>query len=279
MADDLINSAVTFLQDPKVADAPIAKRIAFLESKGLTQDQVTIALQKAQQQPSTAPTTASSAPYTPPIPYASYQQQAPPPLPQRDWRDWFIMAVVSGGFSWAAYTLAKRYVIPLIQPPTPTHLEEDKDRVKAQFDQVSEMLSILQSDAAATKEQTTEQARKIDAALQTLDAAVSDMQDKTARRETDIRRLGLEIDQIRELIPKSMEAVKQAQTDSLNDLNGELRSLKTLLQNRIKATQPVKSSSEDTLLKPKPATGIPAWQMAAAEKSQQQQQQEAVVEK
>lgn len=247
MSDDLINSAVTFLQDPKVADAPLAKRIAFLESKGLSSEQVQAALQRAQDVQTgnlnTVPTSSTSqAAYVPSRPVTSYgtyqpmQQLQPPPLPQRDWRDWFIMAVVSGGFSWAAYFLAKRYVLPLISPPTPTQLESDKETISAQFDQVQEMLSILQKDTAETKDRSLEQGKKVEAALADVNEAVGDMKDKTARREADIRRIGLEVDQLREMIPKAIEAVKAAQGDALNDLQGELRSLKTLLQNRIKAT-------------------------------------------
>lgn len=251
MAEELIASAVTFLQDPKVADAPLAKRIAFLESKGLSSDQVQIALQRAQQEYQSSSTNVreqqsqpqtltrppiSYSPSLPPSNYVTYQQQAAPPLPQRDWRDWFIMAVVSGGFSWAAYFLAKRYVLPLIAPPTPTQLDTDKETVAAQFDQVQEMLSILQKDTEQVKEQNAEQNKKVETALEQVDAAVKDMQEKTARRETDIRRIGLELDQIREMIPKAIDAVKAAQGEALNDLGGELRSLKTLLQNRLKAT-------------------------------------------
>ncbi|BFZ58734.1 peroxisomal membrane protein pex14 [Savitreella phatthalungensis] len=275
MAEDLLTSAVQFLQDPKVADAPLAKRIAFLESKGLSQDQVQIALQRAQD---------AKVGVAPPVPATSYtsyipqQQLSPPPLPQRDWRDWFIMAVVSGGFSWALYFLAKRYVVPLIQPPTQSKLEEDKEEIAKQFDQVQEMLSILQTDAAAAKESAQKQQERLDTAMTEVETAVSDAREKSARRETDIRRLGLEIDQIREMIPKAIEGVKQAQNDSLNDLHNELKSLKTLLTNRLKAQpasfQATPRATEETaktdplsrLTAPR-GNGIPAWQLAAGEDS------------
>lgn len=254
MSNDLISSAVNFLQDPKVANEPLAKRIAFLESKGLSSDQVQIALQRARQASQASSSTTepspsvqdSSAAYSPPVPpsnYVTYRQQAPPPMSQRDWRDWFIMAIVSSGFSWAAYLIAKRYVLPLISPPTPTQLDTDKETISAQFDQVQEMLSILQKDTEQVKEQNAEQNKKIEDSLSEVDAAVRDMQEKAARRETDIRRLGLELDQIRDLIPKAIGAVKSAQGEALSDLGGELRSLKTLLQNRLKATSAPFSST------------------------------------
>ena len=44
---DLIETAVKFLQDPQVKSAPLSKRLAFLESKGLTADEINLALLKA----------------------------------------------------------------------------------------------------------------------------------------------------------------------------------------------------------------------------------------
>lgn len=249
MSDDLITSAVTFLQDPKVADAPLAKRIAFLESKGLSPEQVQVALQRAQaatesnnRNDGLASESQFRSTYSPSLPSNKYPVYRPvlanAPRPQRDWRDWFIMAIASGGFSWTLFFLLKRFVIPLLSPPTVSQLEADKAIVSAQFDQIQEMLTILQKDSEESKSRDATQGERVEIALQEIDVVVQDMKDKTSRREVDIRRLGLEMDQIREMIPKAIEAVKSAQNDALSDLNGELRSLKTLLQNRIKAAAP-----------------------------------------
>jgi peroxin-14 len=104
-----------------------------------------------------------------------------------------------------------------------------------------------------------------------VDAVVTDVRDKAARRETDIRRLGLELDQIRESIPKALESVKHAQTESLNELNNELRSLKTLLQNRTKAqdgaaisTLPGQRLPTTSTATGKPSTTAPGEQGSAA---------------
>ena len=40
MREDLIQTAVRFLQDEKVASSPLAKRVSFLESKGLSQAEI-----------------------------------------------------------------------------------------------------------------------------------------------------------------------------------------------------------------------------------------------
>jgi peroxin-14 len=107
LREDLITSAVTFLSDPKVQSSPLTKRLSFLESKGLTQEEITEVLNRLNNPAHVA--AASSAP-APPVPqYTSYSNpygQTPEP-PYRDWRDWFIMAVVTSGVSYGFFTLAK----------------------------------------------------------------------------------------------------------------------------------------------------------------------------
>lgn len=45
--EGLINSAISFLKNPSVVSSPLAKKIAFLESKGLTASEIQIALNRA----------------------------------------------------------------------------------------------------------------------------------------------------------------------------------------------------------------------------------------
>ena len=108
--EDLVSSALTFLQDPKVQSSPLAKRLSFLESKGLTQEEITEVLNRLNnpsQYPASAPTASSN---PPPLPqYAQYGNPygQPPEPPARDWRDWFIMAVVGSGITYGLYILAQ----------------------------------------------------------------------------------------------------------------------------------------------------------------------------
>jgi peroxin-14 len=104
--EDLVSSAQTFLSDPKVQASPLTKRLSFLESKGLTQEEITEVLNRLNN--SSPPSTAPLAPQ-----YSSYGNPygQTPELPERDWRDWFIMAVVSSGISYGLYTLAKVCVL------------------------------------------------------------------------------------------------------------------------------------------------------------------------
>lgn len=93
----LIASAVQFLRDPAASSSPLAKRIAYLESRGLTPQEIELAI-----------TTASgSGPAPPPGFQQAYPSRRGGPEFDRDWRDWFIMAVVGGGVGWVAVKLAQ----------------------------------------------------------------------------------------------------------------------------------------------------------------------------
>ena len=115
----LSNYPLLVLQDPSVAASPVENRIAFLQSKNLTQEEVNAALARAASENGTAPPYApppsSSAPGQPQPYYGQYSQQYPPYAwqaatlepPRRDWRDWFIMATVVSGVGYGLYSLGK----------------------------------------------------------------------------------------------------------------------------------------------------------------------------
>ncbi|KAI6896396.1 hypothetical protein KC355_g20304, partial [Hortaea werneckii] len=74
--EELIQGAVTFLQDPSVASAPYEQKLNFLRSKNLTQDEIDASLARVGQAPS--PSDQSSS-YPPPQPQYRPQQQQPYP--------------------------------------------------------------------------------------------------------------------------------------------------------------------------------------------------------
>lgn len=114
---EMITSAISFLQDPKVASSSVAQRIAFLESKGLSSGEIDEALRRSgvvgggNGPPQQQYHQGQAQQY-----YGTQQQQQsgyyyPPPPPNqsqgRDWRDWFIMAVVSGTIGYGVIALAR----------------------------------------------------------------------------------------------------------------------------------------------------------------------------
>jgi peroxin-14 len=114
MREELITSAISFLSDPKVQSAPLAKKVSFLESKGMTSEEIEEAMARVNGK-SSGTTTTTTATNIPQNGGMIVQQQpgmvmAPPPLPPRpsyDWRDIFIAAVLAGGVGYGVWTLAK----------------------------------------------------------------------------------------------------------------------------------------------------------------------------
>ncbi|MCJ1307487.1 peroxisomal membrane protein pex14 [Agyrium rufum] len=246
--EDLVNSAVSFLQDPSVSSAPFDKRKAFLESKNLTRDEIDLALSRASattsnysedpsaqysyqpQQQQQQYSQQQSYPYAPPPPWA-YQQ--PPPPPSRDWRDYFIVATLATTASWGLYTLAKRYVAPLILPPTPPQLESDKASIDSSFARAFTLIEQLSTDTAALKAAEEQRTERLDRALEEVEQVVRELREGVKRREEEGKRLGDEIRTLREAVPRQLDGWRDGVEERLREVGTEMRSLKTLVGNRV----------------------------------------------
>ncbi|KAJ7293654.1 hypothetical protein C8J57DRAFT_1429415 [Mycena rebaudengoi] len=249
---ELIRNAVVFLNDPNTRASPLAQRIQFLEAKGLTPSEIDLAVRQAAQ--------GSASSYTP-----SYAQSPYPvlgPLPYRwDWRDYFITAVVSGTVTYGAVALFKKFLLPHLQPPTTTAYEDDRDALTAQFDAAEALLKEIQAESAAVRAAVEVQTEKIDQTTKNVDAMVQEVHDGEVKTRDEMREIREEVNHIRDMLPKMIERNKESQTQSLAELQQELKSLKALLLSR----GPTISSS--TPSSPLPVLGrptIPAWQLAGA---------------
>ncbi|KAJ5918936.1 hypothetical protein N7454_010080 [Penicillium verhagenii] len=247
--EEIIASAVTFLQDPSVASSPIEKRVAFLQSKNLTQEEVDLALSRVGEDPAAAAAATAASPrasssqqlaYRPPpqapqgFGYPPYSQWQPPPEPpKRDWRDWFIMATVVGGVGYGLYTVTKRYISPLIAPPTPPQLEQDKENIDEQFSRAFDLIEQLSTDTAALKAAEDARTERLDTALKDVENLVADLKTSSRRRDDETRRISDEVKSLKDAIPKALEGAREGNENRLKELGTELKSLKVLLGNRL----------------------------------------------
>ncbi|KAF1947628.1 hypothetical protein EJ02DRAFT_439849 [Clathrospora elynae] len=264
--EDIIASAVSFLQDASVANAPLEKRIAFLQSKNLTQEEVDVSLARAAEHPSALNSSPPSNAYRPPPPptapaYGGYPPQGywppppPPEPPKRDWRDYFIMATVMGGVGYGLYFTAKRYVLPLIQPPTQPQLEQDKASVDESFKRAFDLLEQLNTDTAALKASEEARTTRLDDALGEVESVLASLKESSRRQGDDNRRIEDDVRGLRDLIPKALDAQKESTDSRLSELSTELKSLKTLIGNRMGSGTP------------RPPTTTPSYYGAAQSQS------------
>ncbi|KAK0742518.1 peroxisomal membrane anchor protein conserved region-domain-containing protein, partial [Apiosordaria backusii] len=271
--EELVASAATFLQDPSVAASPIEKKIAFLQAKNLTQEEVNAALARVSPQaaPPQAYTSQAVAPAAqqppqqyygqqyPPQQYPPYGWQPPPQpvAPRRDWRDWFIMATVVSGVSYGLFSLGKRYVYPLIAPPTPERLEQDKKSIDEQFEKTFALVEQLAKDTEALKAAETERTEKLDSALNELETVIGDLKSANRRRDDEAQRVRDDVQNLKDSIPRALNNQKDLTDTRLREVNAELKSLKTLITQRMNPT--ATSTSVNNYLRPSASTnGTPA---------------------
>ncbi|KAI0816146.1 peroxisomal membrane anchor protein conserved region-domain-containing protein [Xylaria sp. FL0064] len=240
--EDIVSSAVSFLQDPNVVSSPIENKLSFLRSKNLTQEEIDAAFARAGSSPPPASTsqqavstTAQQQPY-----YPQYQQpppygwQAPPPEPpKRDWRDWFIMATVVGGVGYGLYFMSKRYLYPLVAPPTPEKLDRDKTTVDEQFEKAFATLEQLTKDTEELKASEAARTEKLDKVLEDLETFVRESKSASRRQEDETERLRDDVKNINASIPKSMAAHKEFTDGRLKEISNEVKSLKALISQRM----------------------------------------------
>lgn len=110
-----IQSAVTFLRDPSVQSSTLARKVAFLEAKGLSSSDIDTAIRIASSSSPSAPTNAGQQ-----LRYAGQGFQAYPDYRQQQqwerlgptWKDWFIVATIGGAAGTLLYSLAR------VRPPS-----------------------------------------------------------------------------------------------------------------------------------------------------------------
>jgi peroxin-14 len=242
LREDIVASATQFLQDPSVAASSLENRIAFLRSKHLTQEEIDASLSRAGQNPFTQvqhhhpqpvhQPHQNGGPHSPQYPPYGWQSSLAQET-RRDWRDWFIMATVVGGVGFGLYELGKRYVYPLIAPPTPERLERDKKDIDEQFDRAFALFEQLSKDTSALKAAETDRTTRLDVALTELDSVLSELKSTNIRREDESRRIRADIGALQELIPRALASQKEGTDARIRELIGELSSLKALTNPRV----------------------------------------------
>ncbi|GAA5827586.1 hypothetical protein JCM11251_001745 [Rhodosporidiobolus azoricus] len=269
---DLLTSAVSFLRDPSTASSPLAQRIAFLESKGLNQAEIQSAL--AQAQGPVAPYGVSRGGPPGYGPYAGGGGYGTGPREfERDWRDWFVMGVVGGGVGWLAVKLAQKFLLPSLQPPSETDLESAQHALEAKYDEAALVLKTLQENTDAIAASLDEQKEQVEKELEEVKKAVEEVREGERKRDEWARKVESQVDEMAKSLPNLLDKHTSSQTQSLADLQAELKSLKSLLI----ARRPVASSPSGTLastpgaggaagstshlpfgIKP---PGLPSWQL------------------
>lgn len=143
------------------------------------------------------------------------------------------MATVMGGVGYGLYFTAKRYILPLVAPPTQPQLEQDKASIDESFKRAFDLLDQLNTDTTALKASEEARTSRLDTALGEMESVLASLKESSKRQGDDNRRIEDDVRGLRDLIPKALDAQKESTDVRLKELSTELKSLKTLVGNRM----------------------------------------------
>lgn len=247
MNEELLKSAVSFLKDPNVTSSPLNKKIEFLQSKGLNEEEIEEALNRANNQ-SISTSQSTTQPVQASYPPIDYYNVAPP-VPERSWKDYFIMATATVGVSYGIYQVVSKYLIPSIIPPSQSVIDEDKQKIDEEFLKIDKLLEQLSVEQKEIKQKNDEKLSEIDTVINNVNDFLSKYNKDKLTFDDDLRLMKLEIDNLKNSIEKNLNLTKNNLKDDLSDINEELVSLKNLIKLR---------SSKETERKLAPVSSIPS---------------------
>lgn len=145
-------------------------------------------------------------------------------------------------------TCCQRYVYPLIAPPTPERLEQDKKSIDEQFEKTFALVDQLAKDTETLKAAEKERTEKLDAALNELETVINELKSANRRRDDESQRVRDDVQNLKDAIPRAMNNQKDVTDTRLREVNAELKSLKTLITQRMNPT--ATSTSVSNYLRP-----------------------------
>ncbi|KAJ2664901.1 peroxisomal membrane protein pex14 [Coemansia sp. RSA 1200] len=243
LREDVIESAVRFLTDPKVQSSTLAKKISFLETKGLTTDEIEYALARSKgpqadggsQNLATVPISGSHGP-APTYGYASQTGPLTPPPPSRpplDWKDYFIAAVVAGGLGYGLYVLVNKYVRPLLMVRDDNQrLEEEKAILLEQNEATRKQLETLGDTTNRILSTIAQQSQVTSEAMENMASVLEKISTQEIERGSASNRLLLTLEDLQREISALSTKMSKANETTVADVQSDIRSLRSLLLSR-----------------------------------------------
>lgn len=149
----------------------------------------------------------------------------------------------------------QRYVYPLVAPPTPERLETEKKAIDDQFEKAFALVEQLSKDTEALKASEQERTERLDSALGDLETAITGIKSSSKRRDDEAERVRDDVHGLKDSIAKALEAQKKLADERLQEVNNELKSLKTLISQRMNPSASAANTS--TYLRPTTGNATP----------------------
>ncbi|XP_029974516.1 peroxisomal membrane protein PEX14 isoform X2 [Salarias fasciatus] len=220
--EGLITTAVQFLQNPKVRQSPLATRRAFLKKKGLTDEEVELAIQRSGSTEEVLPVV----PVAPPHQLHHAAHLAPVPLSPAGyrWRDYGALTIIMAGIAFGFYQLYKKYILPLIMGR-----REDKQHLQRMESNIAAMSGTLtQTASPPSKPPSPSSSSTLFPVVSQLQQTLASVQELLIQQQQKIQELTQELT----AAEASSSTNRILDNQTVAELKAEIASLKGLLLSR-----------------------------------------------
>jgi len=122
-------------------------------------------------------------------------------------------------------------------------LEQDKKLVDQRFERAFELIEQLNKNTAKLAAAEAERTEHFDTSLADLDNVIGELKRAHDQREDDARKLRDDMRGLQAQLPRLLEAQKESNEARMREVTGELRSLRTLLGQRMNPSNHLRPSS------------------------------------
>ncbi|XP_014347107.1 peroxisomal membrane protein PEX14 isoform X2 [Latimeria chalumnae] len=198
--EQLIATAVKFLQNQRVQQSPLATRRAFLKKKGLTDEEIEVALQQSgtatDELQSLGLPTQQHLIQSPPLAAVQYSPQG------SRWRDYGAVAIIMAAIAFGFHHLYKKYIIPLIMGSREDkkHLQRIESNILEMSGTVTQTVTQLQTTLASVQELLVQQQEKIQELTQELAASKAVSSTNLMLESQSINELKAEVSSLKGLL-------------------------------------------------------------------------------
>ncbi|KAM7412131.1 hypothetical protein PAMA_021878 [Pampus argenteus] len=168
--ESLITTAIKFLQNPKVRQSPLATRKAFLKKKGLTDEEIDLAIQRSGSTEEVLPLSTLGPPH--PV-YATQLATVPHSPAGYRWRDYGALTIIMVGIAFGFHQLYKKYILPLIMGSREDkkHLQRMESNIAAMSGTLTQTVGQLQQTLVSLQELLIQHQQRIQELSQELATA------------------------------------------------------------------------------------------------------------
>lgn len=112
------------------------------------------------------------------------------------------MAVISGGVIYGLTALARKYLLPHLQPPSSTAFQQTSQDLTKQYDEANQLVKELMEKTESLSEGLESEREGLRRVVEEVESAVRGVREGEEKWREDLREVRGEVESVRELVPR-----------------------------------------------------------------------------